>query len=337
MGVKDLHLLPRVEDGWSFLFVHHCRIEQDGKSISVWDEKGRMPVPCAALSLLMLGPGSTITHAAVRTLAESGCLIVWSGDEGVRVYGVGLGETRSSRNLLRQASAWADPQKRLLVVRRMYARRFDEEVDESLSLQQLRGREGIRVRSCYAEASKASGVEWKGRSYDRSNWKTTDPINRALSSANSCLYGICHAAIVAAGYSPAIGFIHTGKALSFVYDVADLYKTETSIPVAFAAARASEGEMEGRVRRAMRDLFFENRLLERILPDLGYVFAGMGEGGDTSLDNLLDSDDAMPSGLWDPTEGVVEGGMNYGEDRDGGDGPGTGAAGSAGRPDPVDD
>src|SRR5665811_939283 len=120
----------------------------------------------------------------------------------------------------------------------MYARRFDEKVDESLSLQQLRGREGIRVRASYAEASRVSGVEWKGRNYDRTSWKTADPINRALSCANSCLYGLCHAAIVVAGYSPAIGFVHSGKALSFVYDVADLYKTVTS--VSYTHLRAHE-------------------------------------------------------------------------------------------------
>jgi CRISPR-associated protein Cas1 len=324
VALKDLHLLPRVEDGWSFLYVDHCRIERDGKAISIWEESGRTAVPCATLSLLMLGPGTTITHAAVQTLAESGCLILWCGEEGVRVYGAGLGETRSSRNLLRQASAWAAPDTRLTVVRRMYARRYEEKVDESLSLQQLRGREGIRVRATYAEASRATGVEWKGRNYDRTSWKTADPINRALSCANSCLYGICHAAIVAAGYSPAIGFIHTGKALSFVYDVADLYKTVTSIPAAFAVARANPKDFEGTVRRAMRDQFFEEGLLARILPDLAMLFEGIGEGVDASLDNLLDADDALPAGLWDPVEGRVEGGVNYSEETDGSDHPGTG-------------
>jgi len=321
MAIKDLHLLPRVEDGWSFLYVQQCRIEQDDKSISVWEDTGRTPVACAALSLLMLGPGTAITHAAVRTLVESGCMILWCGEEGVRVYGVGLGETRSSRNLLRQASAWADPRTRLAVVRRMYARRFDEKVYESLSLQQLRGREGIRVRACYAEASRVSGVEWKGRNYDRTSWKTADPINRALSCANSCLYGLCHAAIVAAGYSPAIGFVHSGKALSFVYDVADLYKTATSIPAAFGGVQANPKDMEGTVRRAMRDRFFEERLLERILPDLALLFEGFGEDVEASLDSLLDSDDALPSGLWDPEAGSVEGGVNYSEEPDGRDDP----------------
>jgi CRISPR-associated protein Cas1 len=325
LGLKDLHLLPRVEDGWSFLYVHHCRIEQDGKSISVWEDTGRTPVPCASLSLLMLGPGSTITHAAVRALAESGCSILWCGEEAVRLYAAGLGETRSSRNLLRQASAWAGTQSRLMVVRRMYSMRFGEEVG-NYSLQQMRGREGIRVRASYEEASRAAGVEWKGRRYDRVDWRTADPVNRALSCANSFLYGVCHAAIVAAGYSPAIGFIHTGRALSFVYDVADLYKTTISIPVAFAAVKLGEHELESRVRRSMRDMFFEVRLLERVLPDLARLFEGIGEGVDDSLDRLLDSDDGKPAGLWDPVDGRVEGGVNYEEGGDGGDDSGEGAS-----------
>jgi len=175
MAIKDLHVLPRVEDGWSFLYVEHCRVEQDGKSIAIWEGSSVTPVPCAVLSLLILGPGTAITHAAVRTLVESGCLIQWSGEESVRVYGLGLGETRSSRNLLRQARAWADPRCRLQVVRRLYAKRFGEAVDESLTLQQLRGREGIRVRNAYAEASRTTGVELKGRNYDRANWRDADP------------------------------------------------------------------------------------------------------------------------------------------------------------------
>lgn len=336
MKPRDLHILPRVEDGWSFLYVDKCRIDQDGKSITVWEESGRTPVPCAALSLLMLGPGATITHAAVRTLAESGCLLLWCGEEGVRVYGAGLGETRSSRNLLRQAAAWAYPESRLAVVRRMYALRFEESVDESMSLQQLRGREGIRVRSTYAEASRITGVEWKGREYSRANWKSADPINRALSCANSCLYGLCHAAIVAAGYSPAIGFVHTGKALSFVYDVADLYKTKTSIPAAFAAVQAGDADLEGRVRRAMRDMFFEEHVLERILPNLASLFESFGGGLDQSLDRLLDSEDALPGGLWDPVQGTVEGGVNYAGDTDGRDDSGESASQSEGRTDPLD-
>ena len=330
MALKDLHILPRVEDSWSFLYAQKCKVEQEGKAISIWDDGGRVAVPSASLSLLMLGPGSTITHAAVRNLAETGCMIEWCGEEGVRVYGVGMGETRSSRQILRQAAAWANPTLRLEVVRRMYAQRFREPVDETWSLQQMRGREGIRVRGAYQEASRATGVEWKGREYKRDDWKSASPVNRALSCANSCLYGLCHAAIVAAGYSPAIGFIHTGKALSFVYDIADLYKLDTTIPAAFAAARDVTAELEGVVRRGMREMFHESRLLERILPDLANLFEGLSTEVDASLVPLLDADEALPAGLWDPVAGQVAGGVSYAEESNGCDDAGTGSGQPAG-------
>ena len=98
--MKDLHLLPKVRDGWTYLYVEHCRIEQDDKAISLHDVRGRVPVPCAMLATIMVGPGVTITQAAVKVLAEHGCLLVWCGEEGTRFYAQGIGETPSSANLL---------------------------------------------------------------------------------------------------------------------------------------------------------------------------------------------------------------------------------------------
>jgi CRISPR-associated protein Cas1 len=257
----------------------------------------------------MLGPGTNITHAAVRALADSGCLVIWGGEAGVRLYAQGLGDTRSSRRLLRQASLWADPQTRLEVATRMYHMRFPEPLEAGLTLRQIRGKEGIRVREAYARASRESGVPWEGRTYNRGRWSSSDPVNRALSTANSCLYGICHAAIVSAGYSTALGFIHTGKMLSFVYDVGDLYKVDVSIPTAFQMAAQGTHDLEGRVRRACRDTFHTQRVLERIIPDIHYA---LGAREDRSEAGLLDfdSDQALPGGLWDPEEGEVRGGIN---------------------------
>src|SRR5579883_722130 len=151
--MKDLHSLPKVRDSWSYLYVEHCRIDQEAKAIALHDKNGVVPVPCATLTTLMLGPGTSITHAAVRTLADNGCLVVWTGEEGVRLYAQGLGETRSSRRLLWQARLCSDPRLRLQVVRRMYEQRFADPVEPELTLQQLRGREGARVRDAYAAAS----------------------------------------------------------------------------------------------------------------------------------------------------------------------------------------
>lgn len=310
---KDLHILPKVRDSWSYLYVEHCRVDQEDKAIAVHDVNGRVPVPCATLGLLMLGPGTTVTHAAVRTLADSGCSILWVGEQGVRTYAQGLGETRGSRHLLRQAQLCADPALHLAVVRRMYEVRFDEGLDRRLTLQQIRGKEGIRVRESYALASRETGVPWAGRNYRRADWEAADPINRALSAANSCLYGICHAAIVSAGYSPALGFIHTGKQLSFVYDIADLYKADLTIPAAFRAV-AESGEqttgLEGRVRRACRTIFQERRLLARIVADIDRVLAVTEGELPAEGEGDYDADMAAPGGWWDPRRGAVEGGVN---------------------------
>jgi CRISP-associated protein Cas1 len=311
--MKDLHILPKVRDSWTYLYVEHCKVEQDDKAIAIFDKAGKTPVPCAALSLLMLGPGTRITHAAIRSLADNGCLVAWTGEQGVRFYAQGMGETRSSSNLLRQAALHADPGERLSVVRRMYEFRFPDPLDATLTLQQIRGKEGIRMRETYARWSRETGVPWSGRFYKQNDWRRAEPINRALSAANSCLYGVVHAAIVAAGYSPALGFIHTGKMLSFVYDVADLYKAEISIPVAFRCTAAGETKLESRVRHICRDTIKEQRLLPRIIDDLDRLLTPAKPDAERES---LDRYDAQPGGLWDPDEGQVEGGINYGDEED---------------------
>ena len=309
MRLKDLHELPKVRDSWSYLYVERCRIDQEAKAVALHDANGKTPIPCASLTTLMLGPGTSITHAAIKALADSGCLVLWTGEEGVRFYAQGMGETRSARRLLTQARLWSDPQSRLRVAFRMYQMRFDESLDPSTTLRQVRGKEGIRVRETYAKLSRETGVEWKGRSYKRERWSAADPINRALSTANSCLYGVCHAAIVSAGYSPALGFIHTGKMLSFVYDIADLYKTQTSMSAAFhAVAEGDSGDLASAVRRICRDYFHKSRLLARIVSDIERVLSvPMGE----ETESRLDSDGSLPGGIWDPEDGLVEGGINY--------------------------
>lgn len=293
---KDLHELPKLRDSLSFLYVEHCRIEQEAASIALWDQGGCTPVPCAALCVLMLGPGCSITHAAVRALADNGCTVAWVGEEGVRCYAAGTGETRRAYRLLKQAEKVCDADQHREVVWRMYEKRFGYRLDRELSLNQIRGMEGARMRDTYADMARTYGVEWKGRRYDRRHWDAGDPLNRALSAANACLNGLCHAAIVSGGYSPALGFIHIGKQLSFVYDIADLYKAEISIPIAFRVAAESTANLATRVRHAMRDAFREQRVLQRILPDIDDV---LGLAGHTPDDDPLAGDSAMPTPLWE--------------------------------------
>ncbi|MDW8392423.1 MAG: CRISPR-associated endonuclease Cas1, partial [Oscillochloridaceae bacterium] len=173
-------------DSWSYVYVERAIIGQDDKAIAVFDKEGETPIPCAALSLIMPGPGAKITHSAITTLAENGCMVAWTCEEAVRFYAVGMGETRSSANLLRQAAMHSDPDLRLRVVRRMYELRFPEPLDPGLSIRRIRGKEGVRVRETYARWSKETGVTWDGRFYKQNDWRRAEPINRALSAANSC-------------------------------------------------------------------------------------------------------------------------------------------------------
>ena len=316
MRLRDYHELPKFRDGLGYLYLERGKIEQTQKAIEFFDKEGRTLVPVAALAVLMLGPGTSITHEAVKTLTDNGCLITWVGEKGVRFYAQGSGETRKGYQLMRQAALVSDPVKRMTVVRRMYQYRFDEDLDPSLTIEQVRGLEGARVRRAYTEASKRYGVPWNGRFYVRDHWGASDTINRTLSAANACLNGLCHAAIVTLGYSPGLGFVHQGKQLSFVYDVADLYKTALTVPLAFQIVAESKDKAETRVRHACRTLFHKEKLLGRIVSDIDTLLnlTKAPVNSQLDLDIDFDADPALPAALWSPTDpsGVsTPGGVNY--------------------------
>ncbi len=295
----NLQEIPRFGDKLSFLYVEHAVVEQEEKAISFWQETGTISVPVASLATILLGPGTKISHAAIRTLAENNCLVIWCGESGVRFYAQGLGGSRHSRNTILQARLVSNEVTRLQVVVRMYCMRFAEPPDPGLTLQQLRGKEGIRVRQAYAEAARKAGVQWEGRSYKRQEWDGADPVNRALSAANACLYGLVHAAILSGGYSPALGFIHTGKQLSFVYDIADLYKADFTIPLAFEMAAGDHIQLERQVRLACRDRFRKGDLMDRILPDIAKAL-DVPVAPDDALTDEYAEDSAMPADWWQP-------------------------------------
>jgi len=269
--MNDLHILPRFADRWSHVYLEHGIIEREDKSLVVIDQSGRMPLPIDQLGVLLLGPGTSITQPAIHLLAENNCLVCWTGEGMVRLYAHSTGGTHSACRLLRQARLFCDEKERLAVAYRMYQKRFPEPIAVGTPLDQIRGREGARMRAAYQKLAEEYKVDWQGRCYDCDDWNGADPLNRALSVANSCLYGICHAAILSVGYSPAIGFIHSGKMLSFVYDIADLYKTELTIPIAFQTIADGTADVERRVRLKCRDRFFSDRLMDRILPDIAEV------------------------------------------------------------------
>lgn len=295
--MRDYHLLPRLRDCLTYFYAEHAVLERKDSALLVLQQDGQTAIPAANLSLLLAGPGTTLTHAAVGLLAEHGCSILWVGENFQKFYAQGLGETRRAYHLLRQAELVSDPLKRLQVVQRMYEKRFGHPLSPDLSLEQIRGMEGARMRNAYASASRRFGVPWQGRRYDRTKWERADPVNRALSAANAVLHGICHAAIVSGGYSPALGFLHTGLQLSFVYDIADLYKTRLTIPIAFSVVAESTLEVEKRARMACREFFRKEKLLEQILPDIDELL-----GVESEEDWDGDSDPARPEPWWTPEE-----------------------------------
>ena len=266
-----------MKDRLSILFVEKGNLDVLDGAFVVVDKTGvRTHIPIGGVACLMLEPGTRVSHAAVTLASRVGCLLVWIGDGGVRLYASGQpGGARADR-LLYQAKLALDDDARLKVVRKMYAMRFKEEPPERRSVEQLRGIEGVRVRKMYDLLAKQYKVEWKRRDYDYTEWGSGDVPNRCLSSATACLYGICEAAILAAGYAPAVGFIHTGKSQSFVYDIADIFKFETVVPVAFRVAAKKPSEPEREVRLACRDAFRQTRLLGRIIPTIEEILAAGG-------------------------------------------------------------
>lgn len=266
----------------SIIFVEYGQIDVIDGAFVVVDKTGvRTHIPVGGFACIMLEPGTRVSHAAVALAARAGTLLVWVGEAGVRLYASGQpGGARADR-LLHQARLALDEQTRLAVVRRMFQIRFNEDAPERRSVDQLRGIEGARVRRIYELLAQRHGVSWNRRAYDVGDWDATDIPNRCLSAATACLHGLSEAAVLAAGYAPAVGFLHSGRPLSFVYDIADLFKFETVVPVAFeVAGKAAKGRLEEAperaVRRACRDVFRKANLLERIIPAIEDVLAAGG-------------------------------------------------------------
>ena len=264
-----------IKDRVSMIFVYYGRIDvRDGAFVVVDEKNGeRKHIPVGSVACVMLEPGTRISHAAVKLAATVGTLLIWVGEAGVRLYSSGQPGGARSDKLLYQAKLALDEGLRLKVVRKMFELRFGEKPPERRSVDQLRGIEGTRVRKLYELLAKQYGVKWQGRRYDTKDWEKGDVANKCLSAATSCLYGVTEAAILAAGYAPAVGFLHTGKPLSFVYDIADVFKFETVVPVAFQVAAKKPPMPDREVRIACRDMFRQTRLLKRMIPAIEDILA----------------------------------------------------------------
>lgn len=275
-------MLPKVKpiaikERLSLLFLERGELDVIDGAFALVDKNGvRSQIPVGGIACLMLEPGTRVSHAAVSLASRVGCLLIWIGEAGVRLYSAGQpGGARADR-LLYQAKLALDDDLRRKVVRKMYDMRFNEVLSDNYSVEQMRGMEAARVKKMYQIFAQQYGIDWKGRSYDPGDWDSADVQNRCLSSATSCIYGVTEAAILAAGYSPAVGFVHTGKPRSFVYDIADIFKFETVVPLAFRIASEKHNNYERAVRLACRDAFRENRLLKKIIPTIEEILSAGG-------------------------------------------------------------
>lgn len=287
----------------SFIYLERCTLSRESNAITATSEMGTVHIPAAAVNTLLLGPGTRITHHAMMLIAQAGVSAVWVGENAVRYYAHGVPLARSTRFLEAQAEAVTHRDKRLRVARRMYGMRFPDEAVDYLTMQQLRGREGARVRQIYRRESERTGVPWVKRDYDPECFETGDAINQALSAAHTCLYGLVHAVIVSLGCTPGLGFVHTGHSRSFVYDMADLFKAEVTIPIAFECVASEPEDVTTDARRRSRDAFREAKIIERCVRDIKALLLP-----DTNDD--LDIDVAY---LWDDRRGTVAGGVSYDE------------------------
>ncbi|MSE20078.1 type I-E CRISPR-associated endonuclease Cas1 [Lactobacillus parabuchneri] len=306
MGAKkpELTELSRVRDRITFLYLEHAKLNRQDSAILVTDSRGTAFVPAAIVSVLMLGPGVDVTHRAMELMGDTGMGVVWVGEKGVRQYAHGRALSHSSRLLEAQAKLVSNNQTRVAVARKMYQMRFPNDDVSGLTMQELRGKEGSRVRQVYRHESRKNDVPWSRREYNPDNFDSGTPINKALTAAHQALYGLSYSVIVAMGASAGLGFVHTGHDLSFVYDFADLYKAEISIPVAFqvAAQFGDDKDIGARTRLAMRDAFAASKILVRMIQDLTSILGVTETNISVDLVNL-----------WDDKLGLQKFGVQYHE------------------------
>lgn len=302
----ELQALPQIADRMTFLYLERCVLNRQDSAITITDDTGIVMVPAAAISVLMLGPGTKVTHRCMELIGDAGVTVLWVGEKGVRYYAGGRPLSHRSGMLIRQAQLVSNMRSHLDIVRKMYQLRFPDEDVSKLTLQQLRGREGVRIRAVYRRASKEWNVPWNGREFSPDDFSASDAVNQALSAGHTCLYGVAHAVIFALGCSPGLGFVHVGHENSFVYDVADLYKAEITIPLAFeVAASAGKEEVASVMRRRTRDAMVQAHVLERMVHDIRWL--------------LKEEDEQMPPDalfLWDNLQGTVESGRGWQEEKE---------------------
>ncbi|GAB2947565.1 type I-E CRISPR-associated endonuclease Cas1e [Nonomuraea fastidiosa] len=308
-GQSSPRELTRMGDRISFIYLERCILHREDNAITAEDANGVTHIPAATIGTLLLGPGTRVTHQAMSLLGDCGAGVVWVGEQGVRFYSGGRSLNRSSSLVEAQAALWANRRTRLEVAREMYRMRFPGEDPSGFTRHELLGREGRRVKERYRQEAERVGLAWHGRVYTPGDFSASDPLNQAVTAAAQCMYGVAQTTVAALGCSPGLGFIHSGHELAFVLDIADLYKTDIAIPVAFEEAAHGPEDVGSRTRRAIRDRINKVGLLKRCVTDIKHLLLV-----DAAAEQIA-SDEERDQVFLQSDHGVeVESGRNYADE-----------------------
>jgi CRISPR-associated protein Cas1 len=223
-------------------------------------EPGAYDIPFQQVSCLLMGPGSVVSHDAMRLMARHGTGLLAVGSGGVRLYAESMPKGPDTSQLARhQAELWNDEDERIRIAREMYAIRLGRVLPQR-DLNALRGIEGKRIKKVYKNLASEYGIDWQGRRYDKSNPDANDTINDAINHAATAMYAASGVAVASVGAIPQLGFIHEASGKAFTLDIADLMRSDVTLPIAFRAAKQTNqrgGDVESNTRRlaaqTMRD------------------------------------------------------------------------------------
>jgi len=269
-----LETLIPAKERWTPIYLEHGRLEVDDSSVKwIGADRTVLRIPVATVSALLLGPGTTITHAAIKACADCNTPVCWVGAQGMRYYAFGVTPTHDNARARLQAKSYASKKERERIARQMFVMRFgDEELVQGKTVKSLMGMEGQRVKAMYVDMGNKYGVTWKGRNYDPSNWMLADELNKAVSAANASLYALVTAIVTSMGYLPQLGFIHSAGTLPFVFDIADIYKPESTLEAAFQTIGVNPKATEKDVLTRLKQIIEQKRLLRRIPSDINKLF-----------------------------------------------------------------
>ena len=269
--------LPLVKDRYPFIYLERGRLEVDDSSVKWIDSDCNVVrIPVATISTILVGPGTSITHEAVKVLSSANTMLCWVGEDSLLYYATGISPTANTRNIRLQASLSSNNKTRTEVVRRMFLERFDDVDVSKCSISDLMGKEGRRVKQLYLDMAEKYKVGWQGRRYVPGEFELSDITNKVLTSANAALYALVTSSVSAMGFSPYLGFVHTGSPLPFIYDLADLYKEHLCIDFAFSMTKELAGFYDrNRVLEGFRKRVVSFDLLGRIKPDIDRLFTGL--------------------------------------------------------------